>query len=171
LDLCTGSGCIAITVAKYAVSARLYATDLSLQALGLAQANARKHDLGKRITFLCGDLFEPLMTLGLEGRADLILSNPPYIPTDLIQGLQPEVSLYEPRQALDGGQDGLEIIRRLIIQAPSYLSSRGRLLLEIGDQQAEPLTQWLQDLYPKAVLDFRLDLAGIKRVACIDFKT
>jgi len=171
LDLCTGSGCIAISVAKHAPSARLYATDRSPQALELAQANARRHGLSNRITFLCGDLFEPLMTSGLEGRVDLILSNPPYIPTDLIQGLQPEISLYEPREALDGGPDGLETIRRLIIQAPSYLSSQGRLLLEIGDQQAMPLTPWLQERYPKATLEFRRDLAGIKRVACIYFKT
>lgn len=169
LDLCTGSGCIAITVAKHAPSARLYATDRSPQALGLAQANARKHGLSKRITFLCGDLFEPLMIFGLEGRVDLILSNPPYIPTDLIQDLPPEVSLYEPREALDGGRDGLETIRRLIIQAPSYLSSRGRLLLEIGDQQAAPLTRWFQDRCPKATLEFRRDLAGTQRIACIRF--
>lgn len=171
LDLCTGSGCVAISIAKHAPSARLYATDLSPAALELAQANARRHGLGKRITFLCGDLFEPLMTFGLEGRIDLILSNPPYVPTGLIQGLQPEVSLYEPKEALDGGPDGLETIRRLIIQAHSYLSSRGRLLLEIGDQQAAPLTRWLKDHYPEAHLEFRLDLAGIKRVACIYFKT
>ncbi len=170
LDLCTGSGCIAISVAKRAPLARLYATDRSPQALELAQANARRHGLGEQITFLCGDLFEPLMTFGLEGQVDLILSNPPYVPTSLIQGLQPEVSLYEPREALDGGPDGLETIRRLLIQAPLYLSSRGRLLLEIGDQQAAPLTRWLQDHNPDACVEFRQDLGGIKRVASIRFK-
>jgi release factor glutamine methyltransferase len=169
LDLCTGSGCIAITLAKHAPSSSLYALDCSSQALEIAQANAKRHGLCERITFLCGDLFEPLATLELEGRVDLILSNPPYIPAGMIQGLQPEVSLYEPREALDGGPDGFEIVRRIIVQAPSYLSSRGRLLLEIGDQQAAPLTQWFHEKFPDAHLEFRLDLSGIQRVACIDF--
>jgi release factor glutamine methyltransferase len=170
LDLCTGSGCIAITVAKHGTNARLYATDRSPQALEIARANAKRHGLGEQITFFCGDLFEPLMNLGLEGCVDLILSNPPYIPSGLIQTLQPEVSLYEPREALDGGPDGLETIRRLIIQAPAYLSSGGRLLFEIGDQQAVPLARWFQEEFPGAHLEFRADLAGIKRLACVDFK-
>jgi release factor glutamine methyltransferase len=169
LDLCTGSGCIAITLAKHAPSFSFYALDCSSRALEIARANAQRHGLNERITFLYGDLFEPLATLGLERRVDLIVSNPPYIPSGLIKDLQPEVSLYEPREALDGGPDGLEIVRRIIVQAPSYLSSRGKLLLEIGDQQAVPLTQWFQEKFPDAHLEFRFDLAGIQRVACIDF--
>ena len=169
LDLCTGSGCIAITLAKNVPANRFYAVDRSSRALEVARANAKRHDLAERITFLCGDLFEPLQILGLEGQVDLILSNPPYIPTGLIQGLQPEVSLYEPREALDGGSDGLEIVHRIITQASAYLSSRGRLLIEIGDRQAVPLTRWFQEKFPDARLEFRLDLAGIQRMACIDF--
>jgi release factor glutamine methyltransferase len=116
LDLCTGSGCIAITLAKHVIASRLYAVDSSSRALEIARANAKRHGLGERIIFLCGDLFEPLATLGLEGRVDLILSNPPYIPSGLIKDLQPEVSLYE-HEAQTEAQDGLEIVRRIIVRA------------------------------------------------------
>jgi release factor glutamine methyltransferase len=169
LDLCTGSGCIAISVAKHAPAARLYATDCSPRALETARANVRRYGLSEQITFLCGDLFEPLTALRLGGRVDLILANPPYVPTASIQDLQPEVSLYEPTEALDGGSDGLECIRRLLTKAPVYLTNRGVLFLEIGDRQAVSLTQWLKNHYPDAAIEFRLDLAGIQRVACVRF--
>jgi len=170
LDLCTGSGCIAISIAKYTPSARLYATDCSSRALEVARLNAGQHGLSDQVAFLRGDLFEPLMALGLEGRVDLILSNPPYVPKGSIRDLDPEVSLYEPREGLEGGADGLDCIRRLLTQAPVYLSNQGMVFLEIGDRQAVPLIQWLREHYPNAVVEFRLDLAGIQRVACIRFQ-
>ncbi|MBA2252598.1 MAG: peptide chain release factor N(5)-glutamine methyltransferase, partial [Nitrospirales bacterium] len=106
-DIGTGSGCIAIALARALPMAILYATDRSPQALAVAQENAKRHDVQDRVNFLVGDLFEPLQGLELQGRLVAIASNPPYIGEGDLAGLQPEVGLFEPRLALAGGNDGL----------------------------------------------------------------
>ena len=143
VDLGTGSGCLAITLSTLYPNARMLATDLSAAALRIARLNASAHGVAGRIEFLEGDLFEPLTRPGGDGfeicphPADLLLSNPPYVPTSEIDRLQPEVRLYEPRRALDGGSDGLDYYRRILPRAISLLRPGGFLCLEVGIDQAE----------------------------------
>ena len=140
LDVGTGSGCIAIALAVNCPNAVVTAIDLSPPALDIARANADKHKIGDRIRWLCGDLFAPLAT----GEAfDLIVSNPPYIASAEIETLSADVRLHEPRSALDGGPDGLDVIRRLIADAPQHLTPQGKLLIEISGEQADSVTQLL----------------------------
>jgi len=129
-DICTGSGAIAIALKVNRPDARVWATDASPEALRLARENAEQN--GAEITFLEGDLLAPLTGLTF----DCIVSNPPYIPSGALNGLQPEVR-YEPRMALDGGADGLTFYRRLAQDAPACLNRGGSILAELGDGQAE----------------------------------
>ncbi len=130
LDLCTGSGCIALALAARFPRGRVVAADISADALHLAAENARLTKLQERVQFLQSDLFE-----NVYGTFDLIVSNPPYIPTADLAALSPEVQR-EPRLALDGGADGLDIIRRIAQVAADYLNPRGTLAMEIGEGQA-----------------------------------
>jgi release factor glutamine methyltransferase len=133
LDFGTGSGCIAIALAVKCPAAQVYATDVSPEALELARRNAATHRVDERIRFFSGDGFTALP----EGlRFDLIVSNPPYVPTAEIDSLEPEVRDYDPRGALDGGADGLDFFRRLAREAGSYLKPAGQLMVELGDGQA-----------------------------------
>jgi release factor glutamine methyltransferase len=162
LDLCTGSGALAIALAKALPSAKIIATDFSKAALAVAQLNARRHDCASRITFLQGDLLEPFQS----GKTffDLIVCNPPYIPEENRFDLQPEVRDYEPPTALFAPEGGTAFYRRILREAPSFLAPLGSLLLEFGDGQAT----WFRNFIKKET-DFSLtwipDLAGIDRIA------
>jgi len=138
LDFGTGSGCIAMALAAKCPSARILALDVSNEALSVASQNASQNNLGNRITFAQGDGFK-----ALEGTAhskfDLIISNPPYIPSAEIETLDPEVRDFDPRGALDGGPDGLDFYRLLAAQAPQFLTSNGRLMTEFGDGQGDAI--------------------------------
>ncbi|MDH7500868.1 MAG: peptide chain release factor N(5)-glutamine methyltransferase, partial [candidate division NC10 bacterium] len=134
-----GSGAIVITLAKELGRGRFYATDASSAALWVARRNAIRHQVEGKISFLRGDLLEPLRSRHLEGGLDQVLSNPPYVPHSEIPCLPREIRLYEPMQALDGGSDGLFVIRRLISQARRFLRSGGWLLLEMGEGQGEAI--------------------------------
>lgn len=136
VDIGTGSGCLAVTLAKEIPQAQVFATDLSSEALCVAAENARAHGVSGRLRFLAGDLYEPLRRQGLAGRINLLVSNPPYIPQASLEGLQPEVRDYEPRMALDGGVDGLEVYRLLLAEAPAFLAPGGVMILELGQGQA-----------------------------------
>lgn len=140
LDVGTGSGCIAISLAVNCSNAEVTAIDLSQAALDIAKANAETHNVAGRIRWLYGDLFSPL-TAG--EKFDLIASNPPYIASAEIETLSADVRMHEPRSALDGGPDGLDIIRRFIAGAPRHLVSQGKLLIEISGEQADAVTQLL----------------------------
>ena len=140
LDIGTGSGCIAISLAVNCRQAQVTAIDLSAAALAIAQQNAEKHGVTDRIRFLHGDLFAPLAD---NEQFDLIASNPPYITSAEMETLQPDVRLHEPHSALDGGPDGLDVIRRLIAAAPPHLAAGGSLLIEIDGAQADAVTQLL----------------------------
>ena len=138
LDLCTGSGAIAITIAKYCINSKVYASDISNEALDVAIENSKSNNAD--VVFSLGDLFDPFNNFSF----DLIISNPPYIRSDSCLTLQSEV-LYEPTLALDGGSEGLSIIKRIISDAPNYLNESGILLMEIGYDQGSTLISLLED--------------------------
>jgi release factor glutamine methyltransferase len=132
LDLCTGSGCIAITLARERPTSRVLGVDVSDDALAVARDNALR--LGAyNAAFARGDLFA---ALGPGARFDLVTANPPYIPASDIAGLEPEVRDFEPRLALDGGADGLDVIRRIVAAAPEHLVPEGVLAVEVGAGEA-----------------------------------
>jgi len=134
LDFGTGSGCIAIALAVKCPAARLVALDTSAEALAVAKQNAERNQVADRIEFRHEDGFG---VLPAGARFDLIISNPPYIPSAEIETLEPEVRDFDPRAALDGGADGLDFYRRLAGESPTFLKPDGRIMLEFGDGQAE----------------------------------
>jgi len=138
LDLGTGSGCLGIALAAHCPKAQIVATDISADALELARENAMRHNILNRIDFLQGDAFTALKP---PKGFDLIISNPPYIPTAEIQTLQIEVRDHDPRQALDGGPDGLVFYRRISAEARPFLKPGGKIMLEFGDGQAESIRE------------------------------
>ena len=162
-DIGTGSGAIAVALAANLPGAKLYAVDSSGAALKVAMENAAANGVVSRISFLTGNLLAPLETEGLAGGLDLIASNPPYIPSGEIPGLQPEV-LFEPRSALDGGPDGLDVIRCIIRDAPGYLKPGGTLLVEIGFGQGDAVTQLVESQPGLEFEKLLKDFADIERV-------
>ncbi|HEX4796867.1 MAG TPA: peptide chain release factor N(5)-glutamine methyltransferase [Humisphaera sp.] len=137
LDLCTGSGCIAAAIAHRIKNAIVVATEISPAAIAIAKKNIERLKLAERVTLLQGDLFEPLSELVDARPFDLIVSNPPYIPTAQIATLDRSVKDYEPMQALDGGADGLDFHRRILDRAADRLVAGGRVFLEIAFDQGE----------------------------------
>ncbi len=131
-DIGTGSGAVAIALALALPRARVVATDVSPEALAVARLNAVRHGVADRIAWGEGDALDPLAALGLEGRVDAIVSNPPYIPTAALASLPEEIREHEPRAALDGGPDGLAVLRRVIAEGPRYLRPGGLLALEVA---------------------------------------
>ncbi|HLA51183.1 MAG TPA: peptide chain release factor N(5)-glutamine methyltransferase [Thermodesulfobacteriota bacterium] len=162
LDLCTGSGCIGISIAKEIPACHIYAVDVSEKAMDVVMENAERHDVAGRITFLQGNMFEPLN--GLNIKADIIVSNPPYISKKMMVGLEPEVKDYEPVAALYGGDDGLDFYRRIISESPAYLTQGGHLILEMGYGQAEEIKKLIKQNNVFEQIDIKKDLAGIDRV-------
>lgn len=135
LDLGTGSGALAISVAKEVPQARIWATDLSAAALSLARRNAERHGVSDRIEFIPGDLWEPMINLDVT--FDMILSNPPYVASEEYDNLPPEVRDYEPRLALDGHEGGMYFIEKIIRGGLDYLSPGGWLIMEMSPDQTE----------------------------------
>jgi release factor glutamine methyltransferase len=157
IDVCTGSGCLAVALAREFGGADLIGTDISEAALAVARANAQRHGVGGRIAFRAADLLE-----GVSARAGLIVSNPPYVATRDAAALAPEVRDHEPPAALFAGDDGLAIYRRLLPAARARLLPEGRLIVEVGFDQAPAVT----DLGEAAGLRLehtRQDLQGITR--------
>lgn len=160
-DLGTGSGAIALGLATAFPDATIHAIDRSVEALEIARENARNWGLGDRIRFYGGDWFAPLKTL--PGQLCGMVSNPPYIPRDLIPQLQPEVYQHEPHLALDGGKDGLDCIRQLVETAPTYVRPGGIWAIEMMAGQAEAVTALLQQDGRYEKIQVFPDLAGIDR--------
>jgi release factor glutamine methyltransferase len=160
LDICTGSGCIAITLAVL-TPANITATDISPDALSLAKENAALLNVNNRIRFIRSDLADAL-TKSESQSFDIIVSNPPYIPTNELPFLQTEVYGYEPRMALDGGADGLEVYRRLLPQAYQLLKPGGLLFLEIGPLGVGELA--VQNGFEN--VQILKDYAGLDRIVC-----
>lgn len=138
LDWGTGSGCLAIGLARQFPHARVTAIDLSAEALSLARQNAEKNGVGARITWVHSD---GLAGLPEHSRFDLVVANPPYLPSAEIAQLEPEVREHDPRAALDGGPDGLCFYRRLAVECPAHLAAGGRLWLELGHGQAAAVSE------------------------------
>lgn len=155
LDLCTGSGCIIVSLSKYA-PIHAAASDISAQALKTAKENAKRH--GVTVDFIESDLFE-----GITSRYDIIVSNPPYIPTEEIKTLMPEVREFEPFLALDGKEDGLFFYRKIIREANSHLKPDGFLLLEIGCGQGKDVA-CLMEAEGYKEITIRKDLSGLDRI-------
>lgn len=162
LDIGTGSGCIAITLAKELPKAELWAVDISPAALLVARENAQRHGVGERIHFLQGDLFSPLGNEVLL--FDVIVSNPPYIARSELITLQPEVSAWEPHVALDGGSDGLAFYRRLVQEGQAHLHSGGRLVLELGAGQFPDVQRLIETQSNLMIEACVQDYAGHERV-------
>jgi len=174
-DIGTGSGCIAVTLAKQISNLHVIATDKSEDALEIARTNALKHNITDRIEFIKSDLFEKLdlqratarlITGGDAKGYDVICANLPYIPTATLHGLK--VYGREPTLALDGGPDGLNIIRRLLKNAPQYLAPGGLLLLEIDESQGVAAQTLAQEAFPKADVQLLPDLAGHDRLIRVE---
>jgi release factor glutamine methyltransferase len=171
VDLCTGSGCIAVSLAKELSNARIFALDASAAALDTARANARRHSVADRIRFLEGDLFLPLEELDLQGQVDIIVSNPPYVTAGERPSLQPEVRDYEPGEALFAGPRGTEFHERILAGVPRYLKkSGGMLIMEMGIGQAEKLADLIRQHNHYGSLEVLKDLAGIERVIVMQKK-
>jgi release factor glutamine methyltransferase len=160
LDLGTGSGNIAISLALELPDSLITATDISPAALKIAHGNARRH--GAKIQFLHGDRFDPFKNSKPTPRFDFIVSNPPYVSLEEWKGLDPEIRDHEPREALIGGKMGTEFIRDLIQQAPDFLVAGGRLILEIGYGQESSIRPFFNE--PWGAVTCLPDLAGIPRI-------
>lgn len=163
VDLGTGSGAIALGLADVFPAATLHAVDRSTDALAVAQHNAHQLNLHQRIQFYQGSWWEPLDAL--RGKVSGMVANPPYIPSNLVPQLQPEVSQHEPYLALDGGSDGLDCIRQLIELSPDYLRPGGVWLIEMMAGQAETVAQLLHQQGSYSQIQVVPDFAGIKRFA------
>lgn len=164
LDVGTGSGCIAVTLKKQFPAASVTATDVSEAALSVAGRNAQKH--GAELELLPGSLFTPVA----GRRFDLIVSNPPYIPTSDIEDLDPEVRDYDPESALDGGRDGLDFYRFLVPAAVEHLNPGGWLLMENGIKQADDIVRIFEQCSCYGEPIIALDTGGIERVVGAQLK-
>jgi release factor glutamine methyltransferase len=162
LDVGTGSGAIAVSLAKELSKAVIWATDISAAALKIANGNTRCHCLTERIKLLQGDLFAPVTDI--PEKFDLIVSNPPYVGSAEIATLEPEVSRWEPRGALDGGGDGLDLYRRIAVQAHVYLARRGAVALEIGADRGKEVSRLFSDTGYYTDVRVVKDYAGRDRV-------
>ena len=178
LDMCTGSGCILISLLHYSNDCEGVGADISEEALQVAERNARKllgdralQTYGERresvewseerhVSFVQGDLFE-----NVEGMFDMIVSNPPYIQSDVIDTLMPEVRDYEPHLALDGSEDGLLFYRRILAECPRYLRKGGTLIFETGYDQGEAVSRLMEQAGFLGVMLVR-DYGGLDRVVC-----
>jgi release factor glutamine methyltransferase len=168
VDVCTGSGCLAVAIAWLRPYARVFAIDLSNASLDVARRNAARHTVDERITWLEGDLLGPLGGQQLEGRIDVIVSNPPYIAEPDWETLQPEVRLFEPRGALVAGPQGTEMHERLLEEAGRYLSPGGVLIMEIGAGQASGVRRIVDRMSGYRFHQLVYDAAGLERVAIVE---
>jgi release factor glutamine methyltransferase len=165
VEVGTGSGCVVVSLAVKLPELRWIATDISAEALALAHENAKRHKVSSRIQFLRGDLLAPVPV-----RAEGVVANLPYVTTTEWQSLPIHIREHEPRIALDGGPDGLDLFRRLFSQAPRYVKPDGWLLLEIGATQGQAVSALARQAFPLAAVNLHRDYAGLTRVVEIQFR-
>jgi release factor glutamine methyltransferase len=159
VDVGTGSGCIAVSLAVYLDQSTVCAIEISPAALAVARRNAERHGVADRVQLVVGDVLNPR-----PAQADLIVSNPPYVRTGDCALLPPSVRNHEPRLALDGGPDGLAVVRQLLAQAPAVLGPGGAILIEIGADQGKAARDLARPYFPQATIHVHPDLAGRDRV-------
>jgi release factor glutamine methyltransferase len=167
LDVGTGSGCLAISLAVNIPGAVIIASDKSVPALHLAQINALRHGVAQRILWVAGDLLSHLLSRHLAGKVTAIIANLPYISHAEWEHLSPDVKDFEPRLALDGGPDGLDVYRRLLIASPGLISSKGFILMEVGVGQADLLCREPSLTKAFEIIKVRPDFQGIPRMVCV----
>jgi release factor glutamine methyltransferase len=170
LDMGTGSGAIAVSLAKYIENCKVTAIDIDDQALLVAKKNGTAHGVGDRIEFIQGDLFYPLKDKEDNLKFHIMVSNPPYIPTADIEELEVQVKDYEPLKALDGGREGLDYYRRLAKEAPKFLYDDGLWAVEVGYNQAHQVGDILRDQGCYHNIEFIKDLSGYNRVVVARMK-
>jgi len=168
VDVGTGSGCLAVSVALALPTIQVLAIDVSAEALAVARVNMAYHGVERRIECFCGDLLSPLEASLPMTQVDVILSNPPYIEEMNWMALQPEVRCFEPRLALAGGRDGMDVHRRLIQQAPTFLKPSSVLLMEVGAGQAMSVCRYAEETGWFRVYDVLQDQGGMDRVVCLE---
>ncbi len=164
LDLCCGSGAIGISMAKLCPNMKITCSDVSSEALAVAKENAQLNQVSKNIKFECGNMFEPFRGRLRNKRFEMIITNPPYIKSDVIPTLQREVKDHEPMLALDGGADGLDFYRLIIDEAPKHLKKGGVLMMEIGHDQREECLGLLEESGHYSQCRGLKDLAGRDRI-------
>jgi len=164
-DIGTGCGAIAISLALNLPQSKIYATDISHSALEVARLNCEHHKVTRQVTLLQGNLLEPV-----PEPVDLIVANLPYVRSSELGNLSPEITGFEPRTAIDGGENGLNCIRQLLEQSKEKINPRGCLLLEIGQNQEQEVIHLIHSCLNKVSFTFIPDLNGINRVVKIDFK-
>jgi release factor glutamine methyltransferase len=164
-DIGTGCGAITISLALNLPHSKIYATDISLSALEVARLNCEHHKVTRQVTLLQGNLLEPV-----PEPVDLIVANLPYVRSSELENLSPEITGFEPRTAIDGGENGLKCIRQLLEQAGEKINPQGCLLLEIGQNQEQEVIRLIHSCLNKVSFTFIPDLNRINRVVKIDFK-
>nr|MBC7244647.1 peptide chain release factor N(5)-glutamine methyltransferase [Chloroflexota bacterium] len=161
-DIGTGSGIIAVSLAIHLPDATVYATDAFAEALEVAACNIARHHLSHQVHLLLGDLLQPL-----PERINIIVANLPYVSVEHLASAPPDMVAYEPLAALDGGPDGLVHIRRLLTQAGQWLLPGGAILLEVGADQGQEVTEFAAQHYPGAKIELFQDYAGLDRIVRI----
>ncbi len=166
MDIGTGSGCIAVSLAYYIKDITVWAVDISGEALAVAKENAALNDVGDNVRFIHQDILQGIPEVRHERLLDVIISNPPYIPTGVIDTLQTEVRDYEPHHALDGGADGFRFYPAIIRQAARHLKPGGLLALEVGHDQSGDIANLIKKSGRYERIEIVKDLAGINRGIC-----
>jgi len=164
IDIGTGSGNIAVSLAKQLENVRIFAIDISSDALAVAKINAQKHQVSNKITFLCGDAFRSLEDLGTVVQAHFIVSNPPYVANAEFPLLQEEVRDFEPYMALVSGRDGLQAFKHIISEVNTWLKPGGFIAFEVGEKQARRVSRLLQNTGRFSHIEFLLDYQQIPRI-------
>jgi len=162
LELGTGSGAVVLALASMRPDQLFFASDRIISAVDLAKQNAKHHGINSRVSFICADWFEPFKDK--KPAFDMIVSNPPYVPSRVIEKLQPEIVKYEPISAIDGGEDGLSCLRYIINNAHFYLQRKGHLLLEIGYDQKNDVQKIVDQCAKYEKVVYTKDYSGYDRV-------
>ena len=165
LDMCTGSGCIAISIASLGKPEKVSAVDISPEAIEVAKNNAKINNVSDKIIFILSDLFDKVEKEEDDGRFDVIISNPPYIAHDTVATLMPEVRDYEPNLALEADNEGLFFYEKIIKESPDYLKKEGMLMFEIGYEQGKAVADMMTNAGFTQVQVVK-DYAGLDRVVC-----
>ena len=173
VDMGTGSGCLAVSLALARPDSTVYATDCSRSALRLAGDNARRHGVAHRIRLVHGDGLAPLSEYGVAGTVSVIVSNPPYIPSGELDRLPPDIRMFEPLRALDGGPNGLALYDRLLAESQAWLRPGGLLVMEMGANQSGDICRKVSGCTRRGVSAWsvkriRRDQSGLERVLCLE---